>query len=154
MTIEKRIKTLREKFNLSQEKLAEKVGVQRNTVWRWENSKASPMESLPALAKALSTSIAYLMGETDDPKPQSANPAPITEIVRVTEKPPPEKLEPLSAVPFAENLDLVRARGKDTSHEDRVLIAQILHRTLEELEALEPKDEAEQKFDGAKPNPG
>jgi transcriptional regulator with XRE-family HTH domain len=68
MTIDKRIKALREKLNLSQEELAEKIGVQRNTVWRWENSKASPMESLPSLAKALNTSIAYLTGETNDPE--------------------------------------------------------------------------------------
>jgi hypothetical protein len=37
-------------------------------VWRWENKKAAPTESLKKLAAALNTSVSYLLGETDDPK--------------------------------------------------------------------------------------
>jgi transcriptional regulator with XRE-family HTH domain len=66
-----RIKKLRESHALTQEGLAEKIGVQRNTVWRWENDKASPMEAIVQIAVALDTTVAYLMGETDDPRPPS-----------------------------------------------------------------------------------
>jgi transcriptional regulator with XRE-family HTH domain len=62
-----RIKKMRAEKRLSQEKLAFLLGVQPNTVWRWENNRASPMESIPKLAAALGTTVAYLMGETDDP---------------------------------------------------------------------------------------
>ena len=41
MKLGERIKTLREKVGITQEDLAEKMGVQRNTVWRWENQKAN-----------------------------------------------------------------------------------------------------------------
>lgn len=40
MKISEKIKELREKAGLTQEELAERTGVQRNTVWRWENDKA------------------------------------------------------------------------------------------------------------------
>ena len=36
------LKYYREKAKLSQRSLAENVGVQENTVWRWENEKAAP----------------------------------------------------------------------------------------------------------------
>jgi len=68
MSVAERIKELRSSLYLSQEELAEKIGVQRNTVWRWENGRASPMESASKISAALNTSIAYLMGETDEPK--------------------------------------------------------------------------------------
>ena len=40
MKISEKIRELREKAGLTQEELADRVGVQRNTVWRWENGKA------------------------------------------------------------------------------------------------------------------
>ena len=40
MKLSEKIKELREKAGLTQEELAERTGVQRNTVWRWENDKA------------------------------------------------------------------------------------------------------------------
>lgn len=52
---------------MSQDALAEAVGVQRNTVWRWENDRSSPSRSIQSLASVLKTSVAYLLGETDDP---------------------------------------------------------------------------------------
>ena len=57
------VRKLRESLGLTQEEFAEKVGVQRNTVWRWENGRASPMESLPKISRAFDVSIAYILGE-------------------------------------------------------------------------------------------
>lgn len=61
--IGERIREYREIAKLTQEELAEKVNVQRNTVWRWENGKASPMESIAKIALALNVSVAVLLGE-------------------------------------------------------------------------------------------
>jgi transcriptional regulator with XRE-family HTH domain len=67
-----RIRSCRKKQGLSQAQLALKLGVQTNTVWRWEKQMAVPsLQSLNALAAALSTSVGYLMGETEDPKRHS-----------------------------------------------------------------------------------
>ena len=41
MGFKEKIKECREKAGLTQEELAEKMGVQRNTVWRWENERAN-----------------------------------------------------------------------------------------------------------------
>jgi transcriptional regulator with XRE-family HTH domain len=65
-----RLKESRKKSGLSQSQLAEKIGVQTNTVWRWENGRASPMESIMNLAIALNTTVAYLIGESDNPEPE------------------------------------------------------------------------------------
>ena len=41
MKVEEKIKELREEAGLTQEQLAEMLGVQRNTIWRWENQRAN-----------------------------------------------------------------------------------------------------------------
>ena len=41
MSLGEKIKEFREKAGLTQEELAERLDVQRNTVWRWENKKAN-----------------------------------------------------------------------------------------------------------------
>ena len=69
MGIAERIKDLRKRRGLSQPELASVVGVDANTIWRWENNKSSPMRSLNEIASALDVSTAYLLGETDDTTP-------------------------------------------------------------------------------------
>ena len=40
MNIGDKVRELREKAGMTQEELADLMGVQRNTVWRWENNRA------------------------------------------------------------------------------------------------------------------
>lgn len=68
MKISDRIKKLRELRGFSQVDLAQIIGVDVNTIWRWENGRSSPVRSIQKLAQALDTSTGYLLGETDDPK--------------------------------------------------------------------------------------
>ena len=68
MKIADRVKGMREQAGLSQVDLAQIIGVDVNTVWRWENGRSSPTRSIQKLAQALNTSTGYLLGETDDPK--------------------------------------------------------------------------------------
>ena len=70
MTIEtaNRLLELRKKHNLSQEELAEKLGVSRQAVSKWERSEASPdTDNLIALAKLYGLSLDELIyGEKED----------------------------------------------------------------------------------------
>lgn len=66
MTIHERIFTLRRAAGLSQETLAERVGVSRQAIGKWENGAALPgLDNLQALAAALGVSCdALLTGES------------------------------------------------------------------------------------------
>lgn len=68
MEISDRVKKLRDLRGLSQGDLAQVIGVDVNTIWRWENGRSSPARSLQKLAQALDTTTGYLLGETEDPQ--------------------------------------------------------------------------------------
>ncbi len=74
MTIGNRITSLRKAQQLSQEEMAEKIGVSRQAVSKWETDACAPdAYNLIALAKALNTSVEYIVtGKTsEEPKPQT-----------------------------------------------------------------------------------
>ena len=57
------IKTKRKAEKMTQQELANKIGVSLMTVVRWENGPRTPNSALiPQLAEALHTSVSYLMG--------------------------------------------------------------------------------------------
>ena len=63
-TIGERLRRLRKKSGLTQEQLADAVGVNHNSVSRWENNIDIPKtQSIKALAKALGVSEADLLNE-------------------------------------------------------------------------------------------
>lgn len=65
-----RIKNTREQLGLTQDELAEKLGVDSLQIWRWENEKNKPSADWIAhLAEALSVSSDYLLGLSDEPNP-------------------------------------------------------------------------------------
>ena len=77
MEISDRLKELREKAGLTQEELAEKMGVQRNTVWRWENKKANlRADNIQRLSSALNIDVSDLMIADEE---QSAYDKPVLE---------------------------------------------------------------------------
>ena len=64
-SVGKRIETLRKSKKISQEDLAEKVGVSRTTVYKWESGTSVPnYANMQALARALETTVSFLAGET------------------------------------------------------------------------------------------
>jgi len=66
-TIAERIKQLRLEANLYQEELGETIGVQKNTVYRWENGDSLPNEqNCMLLANFFKVPLPYLMGSTDE----------------------------------------------------------------------------------------
>lgn len=58
-----RIKKLRNQYNLTQEELAERLGVQKNTVYRYENDLLTPsVDVFVKLAIMFNSSVDYLLG--------------------------------------------------------------------------------------------
>lgn len=68
MTVGERIKQLRKEIDLSAEDLAERLGKDRATVYRYESNdiKSMPIDILKPISDALGVSPVYLLGLTDD----------------------------------------------------------------------------------------
>ena len=70
MTTAERIKQRRKDLGFRAEDVAERIGVSRSTMFRYENGEIEklPINHLVPIAKALHTSVDYLMGWTEDEK--------------------------------------------------------------------------------------
>ncbi|GHV34532.1 hypothetical protein FACS1894187_05310 [Synergistales bacterium] len=63
----KYIKLFREKINISQKELADRVRVKENTVWRWENERATPSVNIfPKLCEVLGCSERELLNGPEE----------------------------------------------------------------------------------------
>lgn len=64
-----RLKAIREKRQLSQQDLADRVGLSGRQIWRYENGESDPTANvLSRLAKELEVSMDYLAGLVDEPQ--------------------------------------------------------------------------------------
>ena len=64
-----KIKKLRQQDGISRQKLADIIGVHRNSILNWENNKSEPDYSqLKALAEFFSVSMDYLLEYDDNDK--------------------------------------------------------------------------------------
>lgn len=81
MDVGKRIKELRKSKGISAETIAERLGTNPTTIYRYENGDISkmPISILEPIAKILGTNPGYLMGWTDDPDPRIKTTTPISE---------------------------------------------------------------------------
>lgn len=62
-----RLKSAINRAGVTQTWIAEQLGVDNNTVWRWSSGRHDPDDKTKKeLATLLNVSVAYLMGETDD----------------------------------------------------------------------------------------
>jgi len=69
MVFGQRLAAARHRAGLSQDQIAAIVGKTRQAVSKWERDEAQPsQEDLLRLSDALGVSVAYLLGETDDPR--------------------------------------------------------------------------------------
>lgn len=73
MDFSTRLKSLREKKGLSQERLAEQLKIPRSTIAHYENSedRLPRRARLKEIADYFNVNIDYLLGESDDPSPRS-----------------------------------------------------------------------------------
>ena len=76
MTVGQRIAQKRKELGLSQEGLGERLGVSRQTVYKWESDAALPeIEKLVNLSREFSVSIDWLLGQGDETRePQELTP--------------------------------------------------------------------------------
>ena len=70
MTLREKLIVSRNKAGLSQMELAERLGVSRQAVSRWESGDTTPsVDKLKALAKLYGVSLDWLFGDTADGEP-------------------------------------------------------------------------------------
>lgn len=83
MTVSEKIYTLRTQLGLSQEELAEKLGVSRQSVSKWETGQSVPdLEKIIKLSDLFGVSVDELVRAEERPQP----PQPETKVVYVKEK--------------------------------------------------------------------
>jgi len=72
LTVGKRIKELRESLGVSQVDFADKIGVSKQTLYKYENDVVTniPSDKIELAAKLLNVSPGYLMGWEDEPLPK------------------------------------------------------------------------------------
>ena len=81
MTLGERIKNQRTRSGLSQERVAELVGVSRQSVTKWESGQSAPStEKLFRLAEIFGTTVDMLLDIPDEKNEQSINQAQIKEL--------------------------------------------------------------------------
>ena len=78
MTLSEKLQNLRRAAGLSQEQLAERLGVTRQAVSKWETGEGKPdIDNLLPLAKLLHTTVDYLLDDTAN-QPRAEEPQPPT----------------------------------------------------------------------------
>lgn len=95
-----RLREIREKRGLTQEDLAERIGVGTQQIWRWESGNTTPASNYVAdLARELAVSSDYLLGISDDPAPvHGENDLTDTERTVILAMRHGEKLEAIKAI--------------------------------------------------------
>ena len=82
MTTGKRLTELRNKLGLSQEQMADELGVKHSTYAKWEKDTNQPTRKLKDIAAYFHVSTDYILGRTDttdaSPAPSTASAPPIT----------------------------------------------------------------------------
>lgn len=71
MTTGERMKARRKELGLTGDQVAERVGISRSTIFRYENGDIEkvPTNTLVPIARVLCTTVGYLMGWEDDRSP-------------------------------------------------------------------------------------
>ena len=84
MSMGSRLASARKKVNLTQEQVAQRLGVSRQAVSRWESDTACPeTEKIVRLARLLEVSCDWLLREEiTDPSAPAAPPDPVTRLLR------------------------------------------------------------------------
>lgn len=75
MTTGRRVAQKRKELGLSQEALGEKLGVSRQSIYKWESDGALPeVEKLIALSRLFGVSVGWLLGVEEDSAPETGEP--------------------------------------------------------------------------------
>ena len=119
MNIGDKVRELREKAGMTQEELADLMGVQRNTVWRWENNRAGLRgENIQRMSSVLNVDASELI--------------PLNSDVSIQEKMKPEsKRGELPGLAYWGGVaDNARTVARQGNSEDIADVTQLLQRAL------------------------
>lgn len=98
MTTGQKIAARRKELELSQEALGDKLGVSRQTVYKWESDLSLPdIDKLVALSRLFQVPVGWLLGVEEEPEPQSVDFSPeqlklLEEILGRYQRTEPEEL--------------------------------------------------------------
>lgn len=82
-----RIKDVRQDHDLSQQQIAERIGLYTTTYQRYERGEREvPLDIAIALAKYYNVSIDYLAGLTDQPRTLDGSPYTVSKNITITQK--------------------------------------------------------------------
>jgi transcriptional regulator with XRE-family HTH domain len=133
MTVGERIRSTR-KHKFTQAQLAEAIGVHEMTMRRWESGVRVPdANDLQKLASVLDTSVAYLMGETDDPKRYTYVPSLLSGSYDLPEE---EQTGNLNPRPISPSMQAYHEKSREILEKHLAESTKIVHA----LAALIPKD--------------
>lgn len=123
------LKKLRLERNLSQQKLAEAIGLSQQTITKYENGKTQPdFQTLMTLAEFFHTSVDYLIGYTNNPRSNRTvsdisiitdtplSPYQVDKMKRVRILPQEQEVCLAMETPFAENPNLFDTTPKERHH--------------------------------------
>lgn len=123
------LKKLRLERNLSQQKLAEAIGLSQQTITKYENGKTQPdFQTLMTLAEFFHTSVDYLIGYTNNPKSNRTisdigiatdaplSPYQVDKMKRVRIMPQETEISLAMETPTAENPSLFDTTPKERHH--------------------------------------
>lgn len=80
LSVGKRLQTLRREHNMSQEVLAEQIGLTRQTISKWERGQSEPdLASLMRLSEIFDVAVDDLLGSKNPPATEAVPPAPVLE---------------------------------------------------------------------------
>ena len=80
MSIGQRIAQKRKELGLSQEALGDRLGISRQSIYKWESDSALPeVEKLIALSRLFGVSVGWLLGVAEDAAPETAPSGELTE---------------------------------------------------------------------------
>ena len=80
MTVGQRIAQKRKELGLSQEALGDRLGVSRQSIYKWESDSTLPeVEKLIALSKLFGVSVGWLLGVEEDAAPEAVPSCELTE---------------------------------------------------------------------------
>ncbi len=119
MNIGDKVRELRERAGMTQEELADLMGVQRNTVWRWENNRAGLRgENIQRMSSVLNVDASELI--------------PLNSDVSIQEKMKPEsKRGELPGLAYWGGVaDNARTVARQGNSEDIADVTQLLQRAL------------------------
>ncbi len=139
MQFGKRLKNLRKERDLTQQDIANVLGVGRATIAGYETKGKQPdYEKLNQLANYFNTSVDYLLGRTDVRNPEDKN----KELEKLAHKEIETVEDALEIIKYQDGLML---NGKILNDEDKMLLANALQLGMKYVLEQEEKKKKENK---------